>query len=114
MGSGVGFTSVDSDFLGDEPLSWSDYALVHKGILNIVKRVGPFPFSPSTYTSMETVKGYTGRFSKAMPMCAKDCQQSFSCAAFERAAADLVNNAMTRTAQNKVRSAFADLGSARN
>ena len=54
--SGVGFTAVDSDFLGDEPLVWSDYVLIHQAIINIVQQTGPLVFSPSTYTSMGKVK----------------------------------------------------------
>ena len=54
--SGVGFTAVDSDFLGDEPLVWSDYVLIYQAIINIVQQTGPFVFSPSTYTSMGKVK----------------------------------------------------------
>merc|ERR1739845_130069 len=64
--SGIGFTAVDSDFLGDQALQWSDYVLIHQAILSLVKEAGPFVFSPSTYTSMGKVKQYTKRLYKTM------------------------------------------------
>ena len=36
-----GFTAIDSDFVGnDDPILWSDYVLIHQGILNLVEEVG--------------------------------------------------------------------------
>ena len=105
--SGVGFTAVDSDFLGDEPLVWSDYVLIHQAIINIVQQTGPLVFSPSTYTSMVKVKQYTKRLYKTMLKCSKDPDK---CDGFEMTAEDLVENSLTDEAKKKVRSGFGSLG----
>lgn len=105
--SGVGFTAVDSDFLGDEALFWSDYVVIHEAIYNIVKEVGPFVFWPETYTSMEKVKQYTNKLYKTMLKCAKNSKQ---CAQFERAAEDLLENALTDDAKGKVKQGFSNFG----
>lgn len=105
--SGTGFTAVDSDFLGDEALMWSDYVVVHEAILNIVKEVGPFVFWPETYTSMEKVSQYTNKLYKTMLKCAKNANQ---CAAFEKAAEDLVENALTVDAKEKIKQGFGNFG----
>jgi hypothetical protein len=105
--SGVGFTAVDADFLGHEALSWLDYIDIHRAIVGIVHEVGPFVFSPSTYTSMEQVKQYTNRLYKTMLKCARD---SRTCNAFEKAAEDLVENALTEDAKTKIYTVFDNFG----
>lgn len=105
--SGIGFTAFDSDFLGDNALAWSDYVVIHQSIYNIVKEVGSFVFSPETYTSMTKVKQYTSKFQKTMLNCAKNPKQ---CNAFEKAAVDLLDNALTKDAKEKVKSSFGNLG----
>ena len=105
--SGVGFTAVDSDFLGEEPLTWSDYVVIHESIYNIVREVGPFVFWPETYTSMENVKQYTNKLYKTMLKCAKNAN---ACNAFEKAAEDLVENALTDDAKAKIKKGFGNFG----
>jgi len=108
--TGVGFTPVDSDFIGEKSLAWSDYVLVHQSILKLVRRVGPFVFSPSTYISMGDVERYTNRFYKTMLNCAKDPN---TCNSFERAAEVLVENALTDEAKLRVKSVLFNLGRSR-
>ena len=49
--SGTGFTPVDSDFAG-ERLSWADYVIIHKAMLDIVRETGTsIWFSPEAYTA---------------------------------------------------------------
>jgi len=105
--SGVGFTALDADFLGDEAIGWSDYVLIHQAILNIVREVGPSVFSPSTYTSISKVRRYTKRFYKTMLVCVKDPEK---CDAFERAAGDLLDNTVTKKAKANVHHCFLNLG----
>ena len=106
--SGTGFTAIDSDFVGnDDPILWSDYVLIHQGILNLVEEVGPSVFSPSAYTSMHTVKQYTQKFYKTMLTCIKD---SSDCDEFEMAAQELIDNALTDDTKAKVMSTFSNLG----
>lgn len=107
--SGLGFTAVDADLLGNEPLSWSDYVVIHNSIVNIVKEVGSFVFSPSTYTSMDKVKRYTKKLYRTMLRCARD---QFSCDDFEMTAKDLLKNSMTRQARKKVKARLTNLGRA--
>lgn len=109
--TGIGFTPVDSDFLGDEPLAWSDYVLIHQSIVNIVREVGPFVFSPSTYTSMKKVKQFTMKLYKTMLACAKDAT---NCDAFEASAVDLVENSLTDEAKAKVKSGFGNFGKSKS
>ena len=105
--SGVGFTPFDSDFFGYKTLSWSDYILIHRAIVDIVKVVGSFVFSPETYTSMEEVGEYTHAFYTTLLTCNKDPK---SCDAFEMASLELVEMSMTEEARMKVGSAFPDFG----
>jgi len=64
--SGVGFTPFSTVLFGADAVSWSDYILIHRAIVDIVKVVGPFVFSPETYTSTEEVGEYTNAFYKAL------------------------------------------------
>jgi len=107
--SGTGFTPVDGDFLGHEALAWADYVVIHQAIVDIVREVGPFVFSPSTYKSMEMVKGYTNKLYKTMLKCAKNAK---TCNQFEKAAMDLVENSLTNEAKEKVNAGFANFGKA--
>ncbi len=105
--SGKGFTAVDSDLVGADPISWSDYVLVHEAILNIVKEVGPFVFSPSAYTSMDTVKQYTNKLYSTMLKCSKDPKK---CKAFEKAAKDVFDKSLTEEAKAKVSTGLPNFG----
>jgi len=78
--SGVGFTPFDSDFFGANTVSWSDYVYIHQAIVDIVKVVGSFVFSPQTYTSMEDVSEYTHTLNTTLLTCTKD---PTSCDAFD-------------------------------
>ena len=105
--SGIGFTALDSDFLGDDPLEWSDYVEIHKGIHRIVMQVGAFVFWPETYTSMKKVKQYTNKFYRTMLKCARKPNQ---CAAFEKAAEDLMENSLTDDAKAKIKQGLGNFG----
>jgi len=108
--SGIGFTAFAETLFGDKALGWSDYVLIHKSIVNIVREVGPFVFYPSTYTSMRRVKKYTHKLYKTMLTCAKKPDK---CDAFEEAAVNLVENALTKKAKKMVKSGFGKLGDAK-
>merc|ERR1712087_613148 len=95
---------------GEEALGWSDYVLIHKSIINIVREVGPFVFYPSTYTSIKRVNKYTRKLFKTMLRCAKNPDK---CDAFEEAAVNLVENAVTKKAKKMIKSGFDDLGDAK-
>jgi hypothetical protein len=103
----VGFTPFDGDFFGSDTVTWSDYILIHKSILDIVRRVGPWVFTPTAYVSMEVVSRYTNQLYKTMLQCAKDAS---TCGDFEMAAMDLANNAFTPASQSLVTAAFANFG----
>jgi hypothetical protein len=105
--SGVGFTPFDSDFFGANTVSWSDYVLVHHKIVDIVKVVGSFVFSPQTYTSMEEVSEYTQAFYTTLLACTKD---PTSCDAFEMASLELVEMSMTEESRMKVGAVFPHFG----
>jgi hypothetical protein len=105
--SGVGFTPFDSDFFGANTVSWSDYVRIHQAIVDIVKVVGSFVFSPQTYTSMGEVSEYTHAFYTTLLTCTKD---SMSCDAFELASLELVEMSMTDESRMKVRAAFPNFG----
>lgn len=108
--SGVGFTAFAETLFGDQALGWSDYVLIHKSIVNIVREVGPFVFYPSTYTSMKRVNKYTHKLYKTMLICAKNPDK---CDAFEEAAVNLVENALTKKAKKMIKSGFGKLGDAK-
>jgi hypothetical protein len=105
--SGIGFTPFSTVLFGAGAVSWSDYILIHRAIVDIVKVVGPFVFSPETYTSTEEVGEYTNAFYKALLTCNRDPK---SCDALEMAALELVEMSMTDEARVKVHTAFPDLG----
>ena len=105
--SGVGFTPFDSDFFGANTVSWSDYVFIHHKIVDIVKIVGSFVFSPQTYTSMEEVSEYTQAFYTTLLACTKD---PTSCDAFEMASLELVEMSMTEESRMKVGAVFPHFG----
>jgi hypothetical protein len=105
--SGVGFTPFDSDFFGANTVSWSDYVRIHQAIVDIVKVVGSFVFSPQTYTSLEDVSEYTNAMYATLLTCTKD---PTSCDAFEMASLELVEMSMTEESRMKVRAAFPHFG----
>lgn len=105
--SGIGFTALASIFLGTEPLEWSDYVLIHEAIVEIVRNVGPFVFSPLSYTSMDKVKKYTAQLYRTMLKCSKNHND---CSAFEIAAKKMVDNSFTKESKKKVKAGFANFG----
>jgi hypothetical protein len=105
--SGIGFTALASVFLGSAPLAWSDYVLIHEAIVEIVRNVGPFVFSPLSYTSMDKVKRYTTQLFRTMLKCSKDHND---CSAFELAAKKMVDNSFTKESKKKVKAGFVNFG----
>lgn len=105
--SGIGFTALASMFLGTAPLAWSDYVLIHEAIVEIVRNVGPFVFSPLSYTSMDKVKKYTTQLYRTMLKCSKNHND---CSAFEIAAKKMVDNSFTKESKKKVKAGFANFG----
>ncbi len=105
--SGTGFTPVDSDSLG-ERLSWADYVIIHKAMLDMVRETGtPIWFSPAAYTDMALVKSFLTDFYQGILMCVADANQ---CGPLEVAISNLVENSLTPYAKKKAKKAFRRLG----
>uniref|UniRef100_A0A7R9YXR6 Uncharacterized protein n=1 Tax=Pseudictyota dubia TaxID=2749911 RepID=A0A7R9YXR6_9STRA len=107
--SGTHFTPLDTDFFGEDvgAVSWSDYVLIHKAILSLVRASGGFWFNPSTYSSMSTVKEYTPAFYTTLLQCIKTRDaQSAACSDFEVAASMLVEFSLTDEARALAKSYF--------
>ena len=67
----VAITPADSNLLGDGPLLWSDYIVIHGTFLGSIHEVRPFVFHSSMYTSLEEVRWYTKMVYKTLLWCAK-------------------------------------------
>lgn len=105
--SGTPFTPIDSDFAGNS-LSWANYVIVHKAILDLVVESGTgIWFSPSSYVSMDNVKQFLDAFYNGILTCETDPN---NCDELEVATSNLVENSMTKDAKKIAKKAFPGLG----
>jgi len=108
--SGKRFGPMDSDFCGGnmKDLSWKDYLLLHKAILNVVRETGSFWFSSSSYKDMTVVKKFAPRVCKHMLLCVKNNKR---CNKLEEASRMFINQALTGKAKAKTLETFTKIGS---
>jgi len=108
--AGTKFTPIDSDFCGvkKKEMSWSDYILLHKAILRVVRQAGGFYFSSSAYSDMNAAKEIAPRICSSMLKCMKDCND---CDSLENESIFFIDEALTDEAKQKTIKAFKNLGS---
>jgi len=108
--AGTKFTPIDAAFYGvkNEELSWSDYILLHKAILRVVRQAGGFYFSSSAYSNLDMLKEIAPRISSSMMTCMKN---NNDCAELEDNAIIFIDEALTDEAKQKTKRAFKNLGS---
>jgi len=107
--SGTKFTPIDSDFCGKHmtEMSWTDYVLLHKGILRIVRATGGFWFSISSYSDMEAVGKYAPSVCASMLKCMKD---STDCKHFEINSIAFIENTLNESSKTIVKDVFPEIG----
>ena len=108
--AGTKSTPIDAAFYGvkNEELSWSDYILLHKAILRVVRQAGGFYFSSSAYSDMNAASEIAPRMSSSMMTCMKN---NNDCAELEDNAIIFIDEALTDEAKHKTKRAFKYLGS---
>ena len=108
--AGTKSTPIDAAFYGvkNEELSWSDYILLHKAILRVVRQAGGFYFSSSAYSDMNAAKEIAPRICSSMLKCMKDCND---CDSLENESIIFIDEALTDEAKQKTKRAFKNLGS---
>lgn len=106
------FSSIDSDFCGGsvKEMSWSDYILLHKAILNVVYESGPFWFSGDSYKSFEMVNFHAPHVCRTILTCLKDHDR---CNELEDASIAFIDNGLTDSARKKAYEIFHNIGSHR-
>jgi len=104
------FTPIDSDFCGKHmtEMSWTDYVLLHKGILRIVRATGGFWFSISSYSDMEAVGKYAPLLCASMLKCMKD---SKDCEHFEIDSITFIDNTLNEFSKTIAKDVFPEIGS---
>lgn len=107
--AGTKFTPIDSDFCGSHltKLSWSDYILLHKGILRVVRETGTFWFRGSSYPDFELLQEHAPRICETMLQCMKDEEE---CHHLEKASVHFIENVLIHSARNEAYSAFHNIG----
>ena len=70
--AGTGFTPLDGGFCGKSTseMNWSDYLLIHKSMLQIVRATGGYWFSASAYKDFGSVVQHGPELCAAMLACA--------------------------------------------
>lgn len=108
--SGVKFGPMDSDFCGGsiKNISWKNYLLLHKAILNVVRKSGTFWFSSSSYNDMAIVAKFAPSVCKDMLRCIKNTKM---CNELEISSQRFVNKALTESVKAKAMRAFNNIGS---
>jgi hypothetical protein len=99
---GVAFTPIDGEFVGSEPIAWTNYLPLHQGIVDIVHEVGPLALSPSEYTATEDASPYAEQLCKTSLSCVVNAE---TCGEFKTAALGVAENASFTNAENSFRSA---------
>ncbi len=107
---GKRFAPIDSDFCGGEmkDMSWSDYLLLHRSILNVVRESGAFWFQGSSYSDMTKVQKLAPKVCKNMVKCMKNNK---NCKQLEKASQRFINNVLTKSAKLRARKTFSRIGS---
>lgn len=107
--SGKKFGPMDSDFCGGKikNLSWKNYLLLHRAILNVVRTTGSFWFSSSSYKNMATVKRFAPSVCKNMLRCIKN---SKTCDKLEKSSQRFIDKALTGAAKTKTLEIFTKIG----
>ena len=107
--SGTGFTPFDSDFFGDlaKEMSWTDYLLLHKAILRVVRATGGFWFHGSSYADMMFLHSHAPVVCSTMLKCMKDHED---CQEFEVASQVFIERALAEPARKKAYEAFGNIG----
>mmetsp|Transcript_5042 Transcript_5042/g.5848 ORF Transcript_5042/g.5848 Transcript_5042/m.5848 type:complete len:677 (-) Transcript_5042:124-2154(-) len=108
--SGTKFGPMDSDFCGArrEKIGWKKYLLLHKAILNVVRKSGTFWFQESSYQDMKTLRKFAPKVCRNMIKCMKNNRK---CKGLEKASEELVNNVLTKSAKVQAKKAFTNFGS---
>lgn len=107
--SGTKFTPIDSDFCGRhlKEMSWSDYLLIHKGILRIVRATGGFWFSMSSYPDFSLVQTHAPPLCASMLKCMKDHED---CEDFEEHSIAFIDNALSESTKDIAKGVFTNIG----
>merc|ERR1711937_574575 len=88
-------------------MSWSDYLLLHKGILRIVRATGGFWFSMSSYDDMNQVSMYAPPLCSSMLKCLKDHD---NCHDFEKHSKSFIDKTLTEHTKTITKSIFTNIG----
>jgi len=106
------FGPIDSDFCGGhvKEISWSDYLLLHKAILNVVRESGAFWFSGASYSNFDMVNTHAPHVCRTMVSCMKDNE---SCHELESASIAFIENGLSDSARKRALAAFHNIGSHR-
>jgi len=106
------FSSIDSDFCGGsvKNMSWRDYLLLHKAILNVVYASGPFWFDGDSYKNFEMVNMHAPHVCRTILYCVKDHNR---CNELEDASIAFIDNGLTDSARKKAYEKFHNIGSHR-
>lgn len=107
--TGIAFTALDTDFCGgfSDEMSWSDYLLLHKVILRMVRGTGGYWFHGSTYKDLGFLKIHAPVVCETMLRCAKDHDD---CSEFEDASVLFIEYALSDSAKQKARDSFHNVG----
>jgi hypothetical protein len=106
------FGPIDSDFCGGhvKEMSMSDYLLLHKAILNVVRESGTYWFSGASYSDFDMVNTYAPHVCRTMVNCVKDHE---SCHELESASIAFIENGLSDSARKRALAAFHNIGSHR-
>ena len=107
--AGTRFTPIDKDFCGEETksMSWSDYVLLHKGILRVVRETGGFWFSQSAYPDFDLLQRHAPSICKSMLKCLKDHDD---CQDFEMSSIVFIETVLSDAAKVLTFDAFHNIG----
>jgi putative component of membrane protein insertase Oxa1/YidC/SpoIIIJ protein YidD len=107
--TGTAFTALDTDFCGgfSKEMSWSDYLLLHKAILRMVRGTGGYWFSGSSYRDFGFLKTHAPIVCATMLRCVKD---HGDCLEFEDASIHFIENALSDETKEKAYNSFKNIG----
>lgn len=107
--TGTAFTALDTDFCGGfaQDMSWSDYLLLHKAILRMVRGTGGYWFHGSSYEDLGFLKTHAPTVCATMLRCIKDHDD---CLEFEDASVVFIENTLSDSAKEKAYDSFHNIG----
>ena len=107
--TGIAFTALDTDFCGgfSKEMSWSDYLLLHKAILRMVRGTGGYWFSGSSYQDFGFLKTHAPIVCATMLRCIKDHDD---CLELEDASIHFIENALSDETKEKAYNSFTNIG----